>query len=378
MTVWLRREPVLNPQRAVAAMRLRLCSERHGGARVELAGLAAAWPEARTVILGIEGEVPDAALFEQRPTENTMIEFRADDLAGSPELRSLAERLAADGRLLCLGGFRPGLPAPPFAPRFILAEPDLAFPATEPTAPLLATGLADPEAFAAAVATGYSGATGWFFLHGSPPDSTTLNPGHARIIRVLNLVRRNAEVDEVEAALKQDLGISFKLLRYINSAGFGVTRKIESFRHAVTLIGYNKLNKWLSLLLVSASDDPAAAVLMQTAVMRGRFMELIAHGRVDGALLDHLFVVGSFSLLDILLGTRLDAVLSELSLPEAISAALLRNEGPCAPWLDLALACEEGGNAELAAKAAALGLAASDVNRAQLEALAFADNLEIE
>jgi EAL and modified HD-GYP domain-containing signal transduction protein len=157
-----------------------------------------------------------------------------------------------------------------------------------------------------------------------------------------------------------------------------VTRKIESFRHAVTLIGYNKLNKWLSLLLVSASDDPAAAVLMQTAVMRGRFMELIAHGRVDGALLDHLFVVGSFSLLDILLGTRLDAVLSELSLPEAISAALLRNEGPCAPWLDLALACEEGGNAELAAKAAALGLAASDVNRAQLEALAFADNLEIE
>jgi EAL and modified HD-GYP domain-containing signal transduction protein len=378
MTVWLRREPVLNPQRAVVALRLRLCAERDGEAHTELAGLADAWPEARTVILGVEGKIPEAALCARRPTENTMLEFRGDDLANSPALRALAEQVAADGSPLCLGGFRPGLPASPFTPRFILAEPGLPFPATEPAAPLLATGLADPEAFDAAMATGYSGAAGWFFLHGSPPDSGMLNPGHARIIRVLNLVRRNAEVDEVEAALKQDLGISFKLLRYINSAGFGVTRRIESFRHAVTLIGYNKLNKWLSLLLVSASDDPAAAALMQTAVVRGRFMELIAHGRVDGALLDHLFVVGSFSLLDILLGTRLDAVLAELDLPEAIASALLRNEGPCAPWLELARTCEEGGNAGLAARAAALGLDASGINRAQLEALAFADNLEIE
>ena len=133
----------------------------------------------------------------------------------------------------------------------------------------LAKGLPDIKAFADAMEHGYAGATGWFFLRGRPM-AEKLNPGHAQIVRVLNLVRRNAEVKEIETALKQDVALSYKLLRYINSAGFGLSCEIESFRHAVTILGYAKLNKWLSLLLVTASRDPSAAALMQTAIARGR------------------------------------------------------------------------------------------------------------
>jgi EAL and modified HD-GYP domain-containing signal transduction protein len=109
--------------------------------------------------------------------------------------------------------------------------------------------------FRDAIAQGYDGASGWFFLRGVKTDGK-LAPSHAQIVRLLNLVRRNAEVKEIENVLKQDVALSYKLLRYINSAGFGLMCEIQSFRHAVTILGYEKLHKWLSVLLISASRDP--------------------------------------------------------------------------------------------------------------------------
>jgi c-di-GMP-related signal transduction protein len=121
---------------------------------------------------------------------------------------------------------------------------------------LLAKGLQDNAQFDACIHKGFGGATGWFFLKGVTP-AKKLNPGQAQTIRLLNLVRANADIKEIEAALKQDVALSVKLLRYINSAGFGLAVEIQSFRHAVTMLGYDKLNKWLSLLLVTASKDAA-------------------------------------------------------------------------------------------------------------------------
>ena len=144
------------------------------------------------------------------------------------------------------------------------------------------------------------------------------------------------------------------------------------------MIGYDKLNKWLSLLLVTASRDPAAPALMQTAIARGRFMELAAAGRIPANQIDNLFITGSFSLLDALLGSKIDAVLAEMNLPAAIGEALLHRAGPYAPWLELALACEQEDVTDLVAKTQALDLSRAAINRAQIEALAFADSLQLD
>src|SRR5690606_18610960 len=66
----------------------------------------------------------------------------------------------------------------------------------------LAWGLPDIEGFHKAIGAGYDGASGWFFLHGNPP-AKSLTPGHAQIVRLLNLVRNNAEIRDIEAVLKQ-------------------------------------------------------------------------------------------------------------------------------------------------------------------------------
>ena len=241
---------------------------------------------------------------------------------------------------------------------------------------LLAKGLADNAQFDMCTNKGFGGAAGWFFLKGVTP-AKKLTPGQAQTIHLLNLVRANADLKEIEAALKRDVALSVKLLRYINSAGFGLAVEIQSFRHAVTMLGYDKLNKWLSLLLVTSSKDPAAPALMQAAIARGRFMELAGRERVDKRELDNLFIAGAFSLLDILLGVLMETALADMHLPDTISDALISGSGPYAPFLALARVSEQGDHAQFSARAAELQLDAETINRAQLDALTFADSLQL-
>ena len=373
--VLIRREPVLNRQQTITASRLVVHANSSAQAAQALNEVTDIWPGARSVFVALAGCMPDTELLTWQAPDNIMLEVPAASLE-SEATRELLGQLVSAGVPLCLGGYQPGKALPPDLPfRFLLADAAASPRMMNAPGIPLATGLRDLPAFVQATASGYDGAAGWFFLHGRKP-ADKLNPSHAQIVRVLNLVRRNAEVKDIELALKQDVTLSYKLLRYINSAGFGLACQIESFRHAVAILGYDKLNKWLSLLLVTASKDPAAPALMQTSVARGRFMELLGKDFFDKSALDNLFITGAFSLLDALLGTRIDAVLQEMHLPEPVEDALLHHQGIYAGLLDLALACEEADSPTVAEKAGLLGITMAKLNRAQVEALAFADSLQ--
>jgi EAL and modified HD-GYP domain-containing signal transduction protein len=235
----------------------------------------------------------------------------------------------------------------------------------------------DAASFQACVDAGVSAASSWFF---KLPDKTkkakALNPAQANIVRVLNLVRKNSDIKAIEDALKQDVAISYKLLRYINSVGFGLSCEVQSFRHAVTILGYEKLNKWLSLLLVTASKAPMAQALMHTALTRARLMELIAADLVDPQEIDNLFITGAFSLLDALLGVDMEQVLETMTLPTSICDALLGQEGIYNPFLNLTKTSEGEDGQAIADQASMLGLTAQKFNIAQMQALAFADKME--
>jgi len=371
---FIRREPVINRHRAIIAARLVVHANNAAEAAAALTRIGDVWPTAHSVIVALEGCAPTLDLLAWSPPANAMVELSAAALA-QPDTPALIERLDTAGVALCLAQHENSQPLPATPFRFMLADYASHPVQDDPPALALAQGLSDPEAFETAIAHGYAGATGWFFLHGAPPAGP-LQTSHAQIVRVLNLVRKNAEAAVIEDALKQDVTISYKLLRYINSPAFGLGKEIQSFGHAVALLGYDKLNKWLSLLLVTASQSPIAPALMQTAIARGRFMEIVASDRFPPPQRDNLFIVGAFSLLDILFGAPLAEILAEIDLPDTIVAALTRRSGAFAPFLDLALACEGENLASLVELADQLGLSATTLNRAQLEALSFADSLQ--
>ena len=372
----LTREPVVNKSRAITANRLIAHGPSVGAVVEALNAQTEIWPGHRPVFVSLGRLVPTPELMNWQIPPNVSIEIPAQTLA-HPQTQALMAQLRDAGVALNLTWFTPGIALPADIDwRFVLMDARrVSSPANAPDLKL-AWGLKDVDAFRQVIGAGFDGASGWFFLHGNPP-AKELSPGHAQIVRLLNLVRKNAEIRDIEAVLKQDVALSYKLLRYINSAGFGLMCEIQSFRHAVSILGFDALNKWLSLLLVTASRDPSAPAMMQTAIARGRFMEEIGAGYFDAAERDNLFITGAFSLLPLLLGTSMQAVLDEMNLPISVTDALVHGQGDFAPFLRLAQHCEGFDGAGLSSLAADLHLSGERVNHALLTGLGFADSLQV-
>jgi EAL and modified HD-GYP domain-containing signal transduction protein len=218
---------------------------------------------------------------------------------------------------------------------------------------------------------------GYYFAHPEILTAKVINPAHALVLDILNKVRNNADIAEIEKGFKRDVALSFKLLRYINSVGFGLSCEIQSIRHALSILGYQQLYRWLTLLIVTTNENATPPALMKTAITRGRLTELLGQDLVDRGERDNLFIVGIFSLLDAMLEMPMDQVLEKLTLPENIADALLRRDGIYGPFLALAEACESADIGRINELANALTIEPAKVNEAHLKALAWVEELEI-
>ena len=202
-----------------------------------------------------------------------------------------------------------------------------------------------------------------------------MRPSQATILQLINLVRKQAEVSEVEDLLKKDPALSFTLLRYLNSSGFGLSCEVTSFRHAVMILGMKKLFRWAALLMTTSNTGEVPAAVGSMAVVRGRLMELLAAELLPPEECDNAFVVGVFSLLDTMLGIPIKDALAAVALPEPIVDCLLRRQGVFAPFLALTEACESGNEVDFRNAAEALQLSNQQVNWAHLNALNWAETL---
>lgn len=237
---------------------------------------------------------------------------------------------------------------------------------------LIAEKVETPAEFRSCKALAFDGYQGFHFAHPETLSVRAINPALARVIELLNMVRGNAEFSLIEAALKRDVGLSVRLLRYINSVGFGLSVQLRSTQQALTLLGYRQLYRWLSLLLLTADGKAPNAALARTALTRGRLTEMLGQERLSGHERDNLFIVGLFSLIDAILGVPMSKAIDTLGLPDNIREALLHRTGVYGTFLGLAEACEDGHWQRLDALAQDIGLTARQVNEAHLRALAWA------
>ncbi|MFZ5541330.1 MAG: EAL and HDOD domain-containing protein, partial [Pseudomonadota bacterium] len=178
------------------------------------------------------------------------------------------------------------------------------------------------------------------------------------IASILSALAAGRPPREIAELFKADVTLSYRLMRILGSAAYGLGRSIGSLQEAVMMLGTRELYRWLAvLLLTSAGGVPLARALHETALVRGRLLELIAiaRGRTDPP--EALFVTGAFSLLDLLLNVPLESALALMPLlPAQTIDALIAESGPWRPYLDLALALEAGDDARQQAACAKLEL----------------------
>jgi EAL and modified HD-GYP domain-containing signal transduction protein len=218
---------------------------------------------------------------------------------------------------------------------------------------------------------------GFYFAHPETLSAKIIQPAYAVVLDLLNQVSRKAEIKDIEAAFKRDVALSFKLLRYINSVGFGLSSEIQSIRHAITILGYDQLYRWLTLLMVTAGEGSTAPALMKTAITRGRLTELLGQEYFEKKDRDNLFIVGVFSLLDAMLEMPMNQALDKLNLLDDITEALLHRGGMYGPFLELAVACEGADLEKIRQIAESLVMNPDKVNTCHIAALAWTEGLGI-
>jgi len=196
------------------------------------------------------------------------------------------------------------------------------------------------------------------------------------IVELIQRVDAQEPIERLEATLKRDPSLAFKLMRYINSPAFGLRVEISSFRHAIMMLGYQRLKRWLALLLSTAGKDSNMKPVMFAAVRRGLLMEELVRSSGDEEMRNEMFICGVFSLLDRMFQQPFSELLKTIPVPERVYQALVDNTGPYQPYFNVVQAVENESLFDFRASADALMLSVSEINRSVLTALTSASQIE--
>ena len=299
------------------------------------------------------------------------------------ELRQLGYRFALDD-FVCLDEYRPLLPMVDFVKLDVLEQPpektveiiehiQLNF-----TGQFIAEKVESREMFDICRNSGIQYFQGYYFAHPENLASKTIQPGQLAVLELMNKVRTCEDLSEIEEPLRRNAALTLRLLRYANSAASGLRQHVHTVRQALTQIGLKTLYRWLALLLITANPTPTNALAARTAVTRGRICELLGQSRFNREAQDELFITGLFSLAEPLMEIPLARLLEYLPMPEPIVHALIHQAGPYAPFLKLAEASERSDFEKIARYAADIASTPEEVNRAQLQSLAWTEELSSE
>lgn len=182
---------------------------------------------------------------------------------------------------------------------------------------------------------------GYFFRRPEMLSMRDMPANRLNYLRMLQQVSRpELDIVGLEKLVKAEASVCYRLLRYLNSASFGFRSEIHSVRHALTILGEHDLRRWVRLIAAIGAGQDKTSDLVLSALVRGRFGELLAprvpHGESE------LFLLGLLSLIDAMLEMPMEDVLDRISLDHATKAVLLGQPSALRPVFQLMLAHESG------------------------------------
>lgn len=188
----------------------------------------------------------------------------------------------------------------------------------------LAEKVENREDFASALKWGYTYFQGYFFQKPeviSGKDIPSLHTTYIQLLREIN--RSELDIPKIESIIKEDVALSYKLLKFINSVAFGIRHEIHSIRQALTLLGARELGKWVSLVCLRGLGMNKPDEIIVTAISRAHFCEAMAPFVGLKQRSADLFLMGLMSMIDALLDQPLPLLMEQLPVAKEIKEALL-------------------------------------------------------
>jgi len=206
---------------------------------------------------------------------------------------------------------------------------------------MLAEKVETQEEFAADMQMGYSLFQGYFFCRPEMMQHHDLPASKLAYLELLHAATAlEFDVQELALKIKHEPSLTFRLLRYLNSAAFGLRAEIHSVAHALSLLGERELRKWIAVVSVGVLADGKPDELMVVPLVRGRFCELLAPLAGMPGHASDLFLLGLLSVMDAILDKPLDSILEELPVRKEIKDALQAQTGLYWQLLEIAIAHE--------------------------------------
>ena len=244
---------------------------------------------------------------------------------------------------------------------------------------LLAQGVDDQTKFNICARAGFSFFQGSFFKQPEDVSVKRVLSGTISKFKLMEAIeQKDPDFSTLADTIQADVAISFRLLSYLNSASFGVRRKVDSIKDAITMLGWDNLKTWLRVvLLAEVSENRHASELIFLSAQRGKFLEQVGLSHdFWGFEPDSLFLLGMFSLLDALLNQPMNEIVKYLPLADKLKGALcLADNNEYVPLLKLARYFEEAAFEKSDAMIVQLGLDTLKTKQAYSNALVFANQL---
>jgi len=230
------------------------------------------------------------------------------------------------------------------------------------------------EEFTEALKIGFKYFQGYFF---AKPEELRIKELATSKITLFNLLTEinkvNVSTEKMTEIISADVSLSYRLLRYLNSAYFYLVQEIESIAHAVTYLGEDETRRFVTLAVISELSSDKPAELVKLAAVRAKFCEKLGEETPMQIKPNELFMLGLFSLLDAMLDTPIQDILNKIPVSNHIKQALSLREGPLYGFLRIVTAYESGNRAECFLALKTMRIPENKLYPTYLASLEFAD-----
>jgi c-di-GMP-related signal transduction protein len=318
------------------------------------------------------------------PSPHTVVEV-LESVPPDDLVKAALQRLKQAGYMIALDDFTTDDPREPLADFADIIKVDVR--ATTPEQRALLIGRYGPwrcrmlaekvetrEEFLAAKTAGFVYFQGYFFQKPELMQAREVPANRLNYVRLLQAVSQpTLELRELEHLIKQEASICYRLLRYLNSAAFGIQNEVHSIRHALAMLGEREVRCWIRLVTTLTAGDGKSSELVTSAMVRARFCELMSHRIKSGE--SDLFLMGLLSMIDVILEMPMTRILETISVDSDTKAVLLGGPSRLRPLYELMLARESGDWEGTTRHAKKLGLTESEVAEAYWQAMQWARQL---
>ena len=206
---------------------------------------------------------------------------------------------------------------------------------------MLAEKVETYEVYEQCKALGFELFQGYFFAKPKLLSGKKMSRNAMSVFQLIGkLNKTEVDFDDVINTISADVGLSYNLLRTLNSGMYAQVKKVDSVRQAAVTLGLNNLRNWINLLALGSLDDKPQ-ILLETAMVRAKMCELLGEKITKQSAPDGYFTIGLFSVIDAFFDTPLDELIKKLGLSEELLSALLHKKGDKGKVLKIAINYQE-------------------------------------